>query len=199
MRATTSRKPGPRQAGDARERILAAASELFYREGIRGVGVDAVVRESGVAKMTLYAHFRSKDELVAACLERQGEACRARFGRVLAASPETARGKLDAFFGALAEWFAEPGFRGCPFINASSEIGDPAHSVRRLAAEHQQFLRETLLGIARLAPGADAGRLAEDWLLVVEGAIVLATTRGDAVPAHKAHALAVRLLGGGAP
>lgn len=195
MRTATTRKPGPRYAQDARERILSAATELFYREGIRGVGVDAVVRESGVAKMTLYAHFKSKDDLVAACLERQGEACRSRFGRVLAASPETARGRLDAFFEALAGWFAEPGFRGCPFINAASEIGDPSHSARRLAVEHQEFLRDALLGIARLAPGAAAERLAHEWLIIVEGAIVLASIRGDARPARDAHALAVRLLG----
>lgn len=198
MRRSSTLNPRPRAAGDARERILAAACRLFYREGIRGVGVDAVVRESGVAKMTLYAHFKSKDDLVAACLERQGEACRERFTKAVLAAPPHARARLDAFFGALASWFAEPGFRGCPFINATSEFGDPSHTARGLALGHQRFLRALLLSIAELAPAADAERLADELLLIVEGAIVLAVARGDAKPAADALELARRLLGGAA-
>lgn len=195
MPNTKPRKSGPRPSGEARERILAAATELFYRDGIRAVGVDAVVRESGVAKMTLYAHFKSKDELVAACLSRQGDACRERFARALEGVPEQLEPRVDAFFSALGAWFSEPDFRGCPFINATSEFGDPSHTARRLTLEHQEFLRSALLAVARMSDTPEAESIAEELLLLVEGAIVLAVTRGDATPARNAHAAARRILG----
>jgi AcrR family transcriptional regulator len=177
-----------------RTRILDAASEAFYRQGIAAVGVDAIVADAGVAKSTLYRHFPTKDDLVVAFLRRRDERWRAWLhAEVERLSPEPA-GRPLAVFDALGGWFASEEFRGCAFINAAAEIADAAHPARAAVEDHKRLLAEYLDEVLREAgaadPAADAGAL----LLLVEGAIVSALIERDAAPAARARRAAVRIL-----
>ena len=191
---------GPR-ASAARERILEAASAAFYREGVRAVGVDAVVASAGVAKATLYRHFPSKDDLVRAFLARRDLRWREWLeGAVERLAPAPADRPL-AVFDALAEWFASDDFRGCAFINAAVEITDPFHPAREAVRDHKRLLGEYLERLLREA-GADApgaAAAAPALLLLVEGCIVTALIEGDAAPALRAREAAARLMSGIVP
>ncbi|MBR8640553.1 TetR/AcrR family transcriptional regulator [Streptomyces tuirus] len=113
-------------AGQARERLLAAADELFYAEGIRAVGIDRVIAESRVAKSTMYVHFRTKEDLVAEYLRRRSDATRERVTReVEERAQEPAEERILSVFDVFHELLSEPGFRGCPFANAAAEY--PRH------------------------------------------------------------------------
>ena len=119
--ATTADIPQvTRPSGSARDRLLDAADDLFYEEGIHSVGIDRVIERAGVAKATLYSTFGSKDELVRAYLERRHELWRARMLSGLERF-DTPRERLLGVFDVLAETAAAPGFRGCAFVNASAE------------------------------------------------------------------------------
>ena len=109
-------------------RLVATASELFYREGVRAVGIQRVLDEAGVAKASLYAHFESKDELVAACLDQRICAWRAHVGAQLERSPLNARGKLLLLFDLEVEWIRSPEFRGCPL----QSVGTGDHRPERI-------------------------------------------------------------------
>jgi AcrR family transcriptional regulator len=161
--ATTERRP-------VRERLLAAADELFYREGINNVGIDRVLEHAGVAKASLYSTFGSKDELVKAYLEGRQATRRARIeGRL--AREQTARGKLLAVFDALAETLAQPGFRGCAFIMANAERpgGDRSQPVSDV---YRQWLRELLLQLAKETGASEPALLAQQLLLLYDGALI---------------------------
>jgi AcrR family transcriptional regulator len=166
----------------------------FYRHGIRAVGVDAVVSEAGVAKATLYRHFRSKDDLVVAFLRRRDLRWREWLSDAVERLAPQATDRPLAVFDALGEWFASDDFRGCAFINAASEIADPGHPARAVVEDHKRLLGEYLAGLLRDAgatdPAADAGAL----LLLVEGAIVSALIEKDAGPAGRARTAAARIL-----
>jgi AcrR family transcriptional regulator len=162
---TARRKP------DARERLLDAADRLFYRCGLHASGIDTVIAEAGVAKMTLYSHFKSKDELIAAYLRRRGERTRA----WLATRTEhhAASGDwLAAFFAALKEWFASDEFRGCAFINASAELPQPGHPGRAAIAEHEHAMGAFVTDVLRKAGVPDPTAAVPAILLLVNGAIV---------------------------
>ena len=178
----------------ARERVLDAASAAFYRHGIAAVGVDAVVAQAGVAKATLYRHFPSKDDLVVAFLRRRDLRWRAWLEEAVERLAPDPAGRPLAVFDALAEWFASEDFRGCAFINAATEIADPAHPARAVVEEHKRLLGEHLARLLRGAgaadPAADAGAL----LLLVEGAIVSALIERDPSPAARAREAAARIL-----
>ncbi|MFO0837737.1 MAG: TetR/AcrR family transcriptional regulator [Phycisphaerae bacterium] len=181
-----------------RDRILDAAAELFYRDGIRAVGVDRIVAHSGVAKMTLYKHFRSKDALVRDVLVRRSRQWREWFAeRVAAAAPQPER-RLMAVFDVLAQWFADPAFRGCIFINSSAEIAvaTPAYAVLR---EHHAAVREYLRGLAVDAGAARPDDLASHWLTLINGAVVNARVSGSADAAADARRAAEALLAGPRP
>ena len=178
----------------ARERILDAASASFYREGIRAVGVDAVIAEAGVAKATLYRHFPSKDALVLAFLERRDARWRAWFAEAVERiAPDPADRPL-AVFDALGEWFGSDDFRGCAFLNAAAEIADPAHPARGAVRRHEERLAAHLGTICAEAGLPDPPAAAADLFLLVEGAIVCALVEGSAEPAARARATALRLL-----
>ncbi len=178
----------------ARERILDAASVSFYREGIRAVGVDAVIADAGVAKATLYRHFPSKDALVLAFLERRDARWRAWFAEAVERiSPEPA-GRPLAVFDALAEWFSSDDFRGCAFLNAAAEIADPHHPARGVVRVHEERLAAHLGTICSEAGFPDPPTAAADLFLLVEGAIVCALVEGTPAPAARARAAAARLL-----
>lgn len=185
----------PRQrTSAARERILQTASDLFYSQGLRAVGVDTVVEKSGVAKMTLYNHFPGKDELVREVLERKNEtwlkSLRAGVERL---SPDPA-GRLLAVFDVLEEWYKEPAFRGCIFINAALETPSREHTTSKACLNHKRRLREFLGELARLARVKDPETVADQVYLLAEGATVAAAMWGIAEPARKARKAAASLM-----
>jgi len=168
------------------ERILATADKLFYTQGIRAVGVDTIAAEAGVSKRTLYNHYPSKDALIAAYLTT-------RF-RQIAPSDAPAREQILGTFDRLERIFQATGFRGCPFVNAVAEIGDPKHAASRIAVEfkdqRRQWFRELLLRVGVKSPDA----LAIQLQILVDGAIATALVRNEPAVARSARAAAEVLL-----
>src|SRR5712692_1905504 len=163
----------------ARERLLAAASELFYEEGVHSVGIDRVIERAGVAKATLYTAFGSKDELVRAYLKARHAATRERMSRELAARYQTPRERRVGVFEVQGLSFAEPGFRGCAFISASAEAR-PGSSVEEVADEYRTWVRSLFLDLAREAGAVDPERLAQQLVLLYDGAGIGAWMDRDA-------------------
>lgn len=177
----------------ARERILAAASRLFYRHGIRAVGVNAVIAAAAVAKATFYQHFPSKDDLIVAWL--RGDDARW-FDRLREVAEREAAGPADSvptFFEALVEWVASDGFRGCPFINSAIELPD-THPARAVIEEHSYEIEAFFRDAFTRAGFDDADALAQEAYVLMVGAIAGAMTRGNADPARRAAASVRRLL-----
>ena len=180
----------------AAQRVLEAASELFYARGIWATGVDTIVEHSGVTKMTLYKHFGSKDELVAAYLRHRDELWRERLTEAVEQRADSARERLLAVFDAMGSWLEGEveGFRGCAFLNAASEIADPDHPARAVALEEKRWMREYLEELASDASAADPEALAEQLLLLFEGATVMTTLQTTKDPTRAAKAAATALI-----
>jgi AcrR family transcriptional regulator len=154
----------------AAERIRDSARELFYREGIRAVGVDEVVNHAGVTKPSLYRAFASKDDLAAACLREQEEVVWRRFDRVQAAHPGEALAQLRAYFAEISRRVREEGFRGCPLSNAAVEFPRAGHPARRTAEAHKAAYLSRLTALAEAAGAKKPAELAGGLLLLIEGA-----------------------------
>ena len=154
----------------ARERLLAAANELFYEEGINSVGIDRIIERAGVAKATLYSTFGSKDELMRAYLARRHDSRRERYETKLQRF-KTPREKLLGVFDIMGEFFAEPTFRGCPFVNASAETrsGD---AVAEVVGEARSWVRGMFADLARDAGVRKPDALAQQLQLLYDGATV---------------------------
>jgi len=161
----------------ARERLLAAANELFYREGVHTVGIDRVIEQAGVAKASLYNTFGSKDELVGAYLEGRHARTAAHITHSLE-KYRTPREKLLGVFEAQGELFAEPGFRGCAFVSASSE--SPSEVVSRASDSYRTWVRDLLTGLARDAGVPDPEALGRKLHMIYDGASLSA--RADLDP-----------------
>jgi AcrR family transcriptional regulator len=189
----TAQTPIP-AGGDARERILAAAYELFSSRGIRAVGVDEIVERAGVARMTVYRQFGSKDELVVAFLARR-EALwtdgwlRADVERRATDPAE----RLLAIFDVFDGWFRGPAFEGCSFINVMLETADPAHSAHVASVAHLANIRAFLEQLATEAGVADPAGFARQWHILMKGSIV-AAAEGDHDAALRAQAVGRLLL-----
>jgi AcrR family transcriptional regulator len=181
----------------ARERILDVADRLFYGRGIRAVGIDTLVAESGAAKTTLYSHFRSKDDLVAAYLRRRSERWLAHLDAELHAHRGTPAEKIEHVFDVLGDWFSEPGYRGCPFINACSEFADADHPARKVVREHRGRLHSVLTGLCSEAGAKTPDVLAAGLLLVYDGAMVAANIERDPSVADAAKTAAAALVAAG--
>src|SRR6202051_1138433 len=174
MSVSTASSAADRQGSSPppRERILAAARELFYRRGIHAVGVDAIAEAAGTNKMTLYRHFASKDMLVAACLAELTREFDVAWDAIAAAHAGDPKGQLLAWLrysGDFKEYEAE---RGCALANAAIELPDKEHPARRGIREHKTALRERLIRLCRDARLADPERLADEIFLIWEGARV---------------------------
>ena len=181
-------------AGSRRDQLIDTALELFYREGFHATGIDKILAEAGVAKMTLYKHFKSKDELILAVLRRRDERFRDWFMREVERRTKDPRERLLVVFDVMAEWFQKSEFSGCLFINASAEFGrreDPAHA---LCAEHKRLLFDYLKTLSRAAGAAQPDALARSLAILVEGAIVVAHVCGDRAAAADAKAAAATLI-----
>ena len=179
----------------ARERILLTAHELFYADGIRATGIDRVIAASGVTKVTFYRHFPSKDDLVRAFLEHRHGVWMAWFVDALGrrdAQQRIAQGQaLPVLADVMAEWFADPVFRGCAFINSVVEVGASVAGAADIAREHKREMVEVIAGL--LPDGPQRTAIAQAAALGVDGALVKAQM-GDAALAREAVADLRRLL-----
>ncbi|WP_396331359.1 TetR/AcrR family transcriptional regulator [Burkholderia anthina] len=167
-------------APDTRERILQTASELFYREGTRAVGVDLIVAQAGVAKTSLYRHFATKDDLIEAFLLREDADFWAHWDAVAAQYRRTPREELDAQLQWIGERIARPGYRGCPQINIAAEYADGNHPARKVAVAHKQELRRRLTELAHAMRIDEPETYALRLATVIDGAL----SSGQALHAH---------------
>jgi AcrR family transcriptional regulator len=179
---------------EARQRILETADRLFYREGVRSVGIDRIIAEADVAKMTLYSHFPSKDDLIVAVLNYRDERVAEFFRTALERHSKRTKDGLRAFFAAFKELLESPGFRGCAFQNAAVELADPAHPGTQVVRDHKRRFAALLRGLIEQSCGAAAAKLAPAVALLVEGAIVTSLIDGKADAADVARDAALNLV-----
>jgi AcrR family transcriptional regulator len=187
--------PRTHKKTDAAARIVETAERLFYADGIRAVGIDRIIAEAGVAKMTLYHHFPSKDDLILAVLEYREKQVEAMFTEVIERHARKGTDRLRGFFAALTQWFESEGFRGCSFINARVELADPDHPASKFSAGHKERFHAMLEGILKesLSPRS-AAKLAPAIALLVEGAIIMAVMAQSSAPAKVARDTALDLV-----
>jgi AcrR family transcriptional regulator len=189
--------PDTKVTSEPRRRLLEAADRLFYQEGIRSVGIDRIIAEAGVAKMTLYSHFPSKDDLILAVLENREARIGEFFRKAIHRHGRKGKDKLAAFFAALKEWFQSPEFRGCAFINATIELADPQHPGSKFARCQKERFNGMLRELIADSLGKEATRFLPAVSLLVEGAIVTAQVQGHPGAADVARDAARRLLESG--
>ncbi len=185
-------RPGKAELS-ARDRLLAAADELFYEEGVHTVGIDRVIERAGVAKASLYSAFGSKEELVLAYLRGRAEERARRITDRIARHDEP-RARILSIFELLGERVAEPGFRGCAFVNASAE-GPPGDSkVRRACRGSREWLRELFTDLARDLGTPDPTELGQQLMLVYDGAMMGASMDRDPSIARQGRLMAETLV-----
>jgi AcrR family transcriptional regulator len=163
-----------------RARILTAAGELFYRHGIRAVGVETIAEVAGTNKMTLYRHFASKDELVAEYLRQSAKGADACWERFERAHPGDALAQVCAWLEEMAGHIAEPGERGCALANAAVELAEKDHPARRVIEECKMAQRTRLIRLCRDAGLSEPDMLADELLILLEGVRVTAQSLGAA-------------------
>jgi AcrR family transcriptional regulator len=181
-------------ASSARERILTAAYELFSRRGIRAVGTDEVIERAGVARATLYRHFKTKDELVLAVLQLREDVWTHGLieeqSRARAATPE---GQLLAIFDVMHEWIqSHDGYEGCSFINVFLELGAD-HPAGRACVAHIDHVRDIVRRRAVAAGLTDVEDFASSWHILMKGAMILAAV-GDLDAALRARRMGLSLI-----
>jgi AcrR family transcriptional regulator len=173
---------------------LKTADRLFYEEGVRTVGIDRIIAEANVAKMTLYTHFPSKDDLILAVLKYREEGVLEFFRSAIERHGKKTKSSLRTFFASLREWFKSPGFRGCAFQNALIELADPAHPGTEFVRRHKQRFSEFLRGLVEESVGKGAAKVAPIVAMLVEGAIVTAVIQGKPDAADVAREAALKLV-----
>ena len=161
-----------------RERILAVAADLFYRHGIRAIGVEAVAEAAGTNKMTLYRHFTSKDELVAEYLRRLAEKASASWDRLAAEHPGNPRAQLRGWLENMAAHVGSDDQRGCALANAAVELPEKDHPARRVIEAFKTGQRQRIIDLCAAAELAQPEMLADELFLLLEGACVTAQSIG---------------------
>ena len=174
-RTTTARETSSAEISDVRQRILDTASTLFYERGVRAVGVDLVVDASGVAKTSLYRHFRTKDDLIVAFLEREDLEFWDLWDEVAARHADDPMAELEAHMRWIGKRLARANYRGCPQINVAAEFAEADHPAREVARQHMQALRKRLTVLARALGAVRPNDLAAQLCLLVNGAFVSAS------------------------
>lgn len=204
--ATMPGRPGPAPATPADpdlpaapgtrpdERLIATGLRLFCRDGIHATGIARILAESGVSRKTLYERFGSKEALVRAVLEREGEQWRAWFAGALAETRGSGAERLLAVFDVLQTWFSQPDFFGCAFINAMAEHDKVSAPLADLAESHRVQTNAILLEIAREAGLRDPAELVERLSIVMDGTIVAAMVARDPDAATRGRAIARLVL-----
>lgn len=179
---------------NGREAVLTAAAELFHRHGIGATGVDTIIEHAGVAKMTLYNHFGSKAELVAAYLRLRDERWWERIDRLCAEIAEP-RERMLAYFDGYRNSAVADEFRGCPFLNGAAELVDPDHPAYGIIRDHKRANTDRLRSLAEEAGAADPEALAWHLTLLLDGATAQANLVKSTEPFEHARAAAETLLG----
>ena len=160
----------------ARDRILCTAHDLFYRDGVRATGIDRIIEKAGVAKLTFYRHFASKDLLIAAFLEYRHERWMEWFNDALRRHGAKPGGGLAPLVEVMREWFHDPLFRGCAFINAVAEMGAVLPQVMHISKRHKRDMLDVITSF--VAPHPSRAIIASAAALAVDGAIVRAQMDG---------------------
>jgi len=194
---STSSGAAPQSAAKpllAADRIRKTAREMFYRDGIRAVGVDAIVNQAGVTKPSLYRSFSSKDELAATYLRDYDAEFWARFDGACAAHPGDPRAQLLEYLSGLSQRAVQNGYRGCGLTNAAVEYPEAGHPARAVAVEHKLELRRRLNEMAAGMGAADPQALADGLLLLIEGAFVSSQLFGEGGPAGRVAEMADKLI-----
>ena len=177
-----------------RAHLLKTAWRLFYRDGYRAVGIDTLLAEAGIAKMTLYNHFSSKDELIVTVIQKRSEEILAGVAAAVESAGKSPARRLLAVFDWLEKLFGSRDYNGCAFIRAISEYPDTRHPVHRAAWAHKNAVRRMLIGLSREAGAKNPVALADSLRLLIDGALVAANATGKAAPAREARMAAAHLL-----
>jgi AcrR family transcriptional regulator len=182
--------PAPR----AGERIRESASELFYREGIRAIGVDEIVSRAGVTKPSLYRSFASKDELAAAYLQDYDASFWERFDAAASGHANDPRAQLLSYLEGLAQRAGKNGYRGCGLTNAAVEYPAASHPARKVAEANKRAFRQRLVTMAKAMGARDAQALGDGLLLLIEGTFASGQLFGKGGPARALVVSAERLI-----
>ncbi len=182
------------QSSPKRDHLMATAWRLFYRDGLRAVGIDTILGEAGVAKMTLYNHFASKEELIIAILEKRDLEFRTSLMAQVESAGTDPEQRLLAVFDWLEGWFGSESFKGCVFIRAVSEYPEPTHPIHQTAWRHKIAVKAALTDLCGAAGAKDAVALAETLSFLIDGAIVTAHATQTTAPARSARVTAAQLL-----
>lgn len=166
MRSEVNRSGQKRAA----ERVFEVASDLFRRESIRSVGVETIVKTAGVAKISLYRSFASKDDLILAYLTRMNETYWANVDEYLARHEGDPKSQLRAYMTYIAESATLPGYRGCPFINYAAEFPDRAHPGHKVAEANRREMRRRLYGWVNAMEAVEPEKLTDSLMLLIDGA-----------------------------
>ncbi|MCR9242432.1 MAG: TetR family transcriptional regulator [Rhodobiaceae bacterium] len=177
-----------------RDHLIETAQSLFAREGFKGVAVDRLIAEAGVAKMTLYKGFRTKDELILETLKRRDTHLRNWFMREVTAATTGPEDRLLTCFDVLEIWCDRPDFNGCYFVSALTEYSDEAHPAHRAAKEHKRLMLDHIIDLCKATDIADPEDLARDLRLLMEGATVSKLTLNDVGAFQRAKRMAVLII-----
>ncbi|MBW0449784.1 TetR/AcrR family transcriptional regulator [bacterium M00.F.Ca.ET.228.01.1.1] len=193
--ASRRARGGHTSGPQAQQHLLRAAAELFYREGVRAVGVDAVVERAGVNKMSLYRQFSSKDDLVMAYLEHKDAQFFGYVEKSFAQHPGDPARQLQQYFDDLAARASLEGYRGCPFVNVAVEFADTEHAARQFVFRNKERLLARLTELATAAGADDPEMLANSLALLIEGVYAASQTyRAGSGPVLAAPKAAARLI-----
>ncbi|WP_369642183.1 TetR/AcrR family transcriptional regulator [Acidovorax sp. A79] len=196
-RAASSATPAAMPPGDVQQRILDTASQLFYNEGVRAVGIDLIIERAKIAKTSLYRYYRTKDDLIAAFLEREDREFWQQWDDVVSTHGPDPAAELDALLQWVGERVARPGYRGCPQLNVAAEFADPAHPARAISARHRLEQRKRLSALCRRLGVKKPDVIAAQLSLLVDGAFSSgALLLGDST-AKALRAAGRALVGGG--
>jgi AcrR family transcriptional regulator len=169
------RMKGEKRAGD---RVFEVAAGLFYKESIRAVGVETIVKQAGVAKISLYRNFESKDDLIVAYLENRNVDYWRNIDRLMAAKENDPRAQVRALVSYVARRVTTSRYRGCPFINYASEFPDPSHPGHRIVGENKREMRRRLVALSKAIGASRPAQLADALFLLIEGAYASSQTLG---------------------
>lgn len=167
-----------------RERILDVASDLFYREGTRAVGVDTIVEQSGVAKTSLYRWFPTKDHVIEAFLQRRDELFWTQWDKVTDSCGGDAKAEILAQLGWISRYISSAVFRGCPFLRTATEFADPGHASKAVCVANKRKLRRRLLALAKAARARQPEQLADGLLLLIDGTFANSQVLGKSGPSR---------------
>jgi AcrR family transcriptional regulator len=177
--ASRTRKGASRASGEKRagEKVFEVAADLFYRESIRSVGVETLVKRADISKISLYRNFESKDDLIVAYLENRNADYWRKVDQIMAKRDDP-RTRLHALVDYVSGRATTPGYRGCPFINYAAEFPEPSHPGHRIAGENKREMRRRLVDLTKAIGARRPAQLADALFLLIEGAYASSQTLG---------------------